>query len=234
MKKIKLLTGIFSLVFIQIFILSACKDKNTINAPQYEDFNSSNYVVFDITDVQNSVEDATLDKGMSFNQSFFDFGFMQQNADFKPGNGPLRGNPWFDRFDFRKHLGRIFHDLNLTDDQKLSIKGLMEIYHDSVKTYIDKFKAANQSIIDNANEQRKAIIADVKDSVITREEAKIKLDFLNRETRDKIENNPETQTIKADMCNLTKKLFDDISASFDADQLTKWNDFISKMPDPCK
>lgn len=234
MKNKKFHFGLLTLLVIPVFLFVACNQKDEINSPVKEDFNSSNYAVVDITDVLNGIEDASLNKDFTFNPTLFNYSFMNAGSDFRPGLKDMIGNIWFDRFDFGKHLGLILRRLNLSDDQKIAVKALMTTYHTNMKPLVQQFREANKDIVIDANAKRKAIVDDFKNGIITREEASAKLKELNQATHDKIANNPVTIEIKAKMCTERNNLLDGIASILNADQLTKWNDFVAKFPNPCK
>ena len=150
-----------------------------------------------------------------------------------PGNPGLRGMRWFDRYDFGKHLGLFFRQLNLTDDQKSAIRDLAKTFHDNMKPLVRQFYDANKTIIQDANAGRKATMDQVTAGTLTRAEAAVKIKDLNQATRDKINANPVSQTIKTAMCAERDKLFAGVKAKLQGDQITKWESWIAKIQDPC-
>ncbi|NJD21908.1 MAG: hypothetical protein FIA82_04475 [Melioribacter sp.] len=233
MKRFRSLLFITALITLPLIYFTACSNKDQVNEPNQINFDSPQFAVIDYFDAQNAIEDATLDKDMAINSDFAGYKFMNSMSNLTPGNPMLRGNPWLEKFDFGKHLGLFFKRLNLSDDQKIQLRNLMTKFHDDMKPLVQQFRDANADIIKAANEARKLIVEDLKAGTITRQEAAEKLKALNEETRDKIKNNPATQTIKESMCALRTTLFNDIASILTPDQLTKWNDFSSKIPNPC-
>ena len=233
MNKFKSLLFITALITLPLIYFTACSNKDQVNEPNQINFDSPKFAVIDFLDAENSVEDATLEKDMAVNSDFAGYKFMNSMSTMTPGNPKLRGNPWLEKFNFGKHLGLFFKKLNLSDDQKTQLRNLMTKFHDDMKPLVEQFRDANADIIKAANEARKLIVEDLKAGNLTRQEAAAKLKTLNEETRDKIKNNPATQTIKASMCALRTTLFNDIASILTADQLTKWNEFSSKIPNPC-
>jgi Spy/CpxP family protein refolding chaperone len=141
--------------------------------------------------------------------------------------------PWFDRFDFGKHLGLLFRQLNLTDDQKARVRDLAQPFQHNMKPLIQQFYDANKSIIQSANATRRSIMDDVKNGKITRDQASAKIRDLNQATRDQIKNNPSSQSIKASMCSERSSLLTGILAVLQGDQITKWNNWMARIQDPC-
>ncbi len=235
MKKFKSLLVIIALITLPLMYFSACSNKDQVNEPNQINFDSPQFAVIDFFDAQNAIEDATVDKDMVINGDFAGYKFMNSMNTLTPGNPMQRGNPWLEKFDFGKHLGLFFKRLNLSDEQKTQLRSLMTNFHNDMKPLVQQFRDANADIIKAANEERKLIVEDLKAGNITRQEAAAKLKALNEETRDKIKNNPASQTIKASMCVLRNSLFDSIVSKLNltADQLTKWNDFSSRIPNPC-
>ncbi len=233
MKRFKSLLFITALITLPLMYFTACSNKDQVNEPNQINFDSPQFAVIDYFDAQNAIEDATLDKDMVINGDFAGYKFMNSMSNLTPGNPMLRGNPWLERFDFGKHLGLFFRRLNLSDQQKSDLKAFMIKFHEDMKPLVQQFRDANAEIVKSANEARKLIVEDLKAGIITREEAAVKLKALNEETRDKIKNNPATQTIKTSMCALRTTLFNDIASILTADQLTKWETFSSKIPNPC-
>jgi Spy/CpxP family protein refolding chaperone len=215
------------------FTLSACSDRGNVNGPRQMSFDGAQFAIVDYGDVQNGIEDASTDADMSFNSTLLNYGFMDGDRPLLPGDPALRGMPWFDRFNFGKHLGFLFRQLNLTEDQKVHVRDLAKTFQQNMKPLIRQFYDANKSIISDANASRRAIMDDVKSGKITRDQAAAKIKDLNQATRDQIKNNPSSQSIKVLMCSERDKLFAGITAVLQGEQLTKWNDWIAKIQDPC-
>jgi len=233
MKHIKSILFLTALVVILLLNFTACNDRGDINSPQQQNFDSPQFAIIDYTDLQNALEDGTLDKDMTFNSTMMNYSFINMGMTFTPGNPMMKGNPWLANYDFTKQLGRIFRQLQLTDDQKTQIKGFMVTFHDSAKVQVKKFFDANKSIIDSANAQRRAIVKDLRDGKITREQSQTKLKDLNQKTRDLITANPVSQAVKQALCDLRTQLFQNIKSVLNSDQSTKWDSMIAKLKSPC-
>lgn len=214
-------------------VFTACNDRNNINGPRQLNFEIAQFAILDFTDVQNGIEDATTETDMTFNSVLLNYSVLGSDMPFGPMNPGMMGMRWFDRYDFGKHLGFFFRQLNLTDDQKVAVRDLAKTFHDNMRPLVRQFYDANKTIIQDANAKRKLIMDDVKAGKITREEAGLKIKDLNLATRELIKNNPDSQTIKASMCKERDKLFAGIKALLSGDQITKWNDWIAKIADPC-
>ncbi len=233
MKLFKSFLVVAVMLSLPLFYFSACSDKSEVNTPNQLNFESPQFAVIDFSDVLNGVEDATLDSDMTFDNSLANYSFMNSMNSFTTGNSMMNGNPWMMRFDFGKHLGLFFRGLKLTDAQKIQVKDFMIKFHDSMKPLVQQFKDANADIIAKANANRKAIVDSVKAGTLTREQAAAQLKTLNQATRDKINANPATIDIKAKMCATRTQLFEDIKGILVGDQLTKFENLIKLIKNPC-
>ncbi len=243
MKRFKSLLFITAIIALPLIYFTACSNKDQVNEPNQINFDSPQFAVIDYTDLMNGVEDATLDNDMTCDNSLYSYGFLrmssfvQGNVSGMMGGGMMSvaggGTNWITRFDFGKHLGLFFRRLNLSDQQKSDLKALMVKFHDDMKPLVQQFRDANADIIKATNIARKAILDQVKAGTMTREEAKTALKDLNDRTREQIKNNPATQTIKESMCALRATLFSDIASKLTGEQVTKWETFSSKIPNPC-
>jgi len=213
--------------------LPACHDRNNISGPRELNFEIAQFAIIDFSDVQNGIEDATIETDMAFNSTMLNYTVLGGDASFAPGNPGLIGMRWFDRYDFAKHLGFLFRQLNLTDDQKFALRDLAKTFHDNMKPLVRQFYDANKTIIQDANTSRKTIVDQVTAGTLTRAEAAVKIKDLNQATRDKISANPASQTIKSAMCAERGKLFAGVRGKLQGDQITKWDNWIAKIQNPC-
>jgi len=227
MSKIKLGIPVVALALLAFFTFNGCESNDEVTSPSVDNFDSPQYAIIDYTDVENGIEDATLEKGMVLNNTLFSYSFVQGNTHFRNGDGPLRGNPWFDRFNFAKHLGHVLRNLNLSDDQKTAIHEYIIAFHDAVKPLLEEFRETNKPIIEEANAQRELIIEDLKNGVITREQAREAIKSLNEETREKIKANAESLNLKENLCNERDILFNNIESVLTAEQLAQWEEALT-------
>lgn len=234
MKRFKSLLFLTVLIALPLIYFTACSDKSEVNGPNQINFDSPQFAIIDYFDVENAIEDGTIDKEIVINNNLIAYSFMNYMNPMTPGNPMLRGNPWLEKFDFGKHLGIFFRRLHLSDEQKIKSKELMVKFHNEMKPLVVEFKDANADIIKAANQARKLILEDLKVGKFTRELAASKLKALNEETRDKIKSNPKTVEVKTKMCDARANLFTEIVKILTPEQLEKWNNFSSKIPNPCK
>ncbi len=231
---------IFSLV--ALVLLVGCKGKgNNPVSPNMDSFSSSEYAVIDFNDLLNSVTGPTVDTPMECDNSMINYSFMSngQNAlmlggDMMMGPGRKGGMPgWIERFDYRKHLGRILRQLELSEEQRNSIKEFMVTFHTGMKPLAKEFSIAVREILREANQLRKEIIRRLRNGELTEEQARVELNALNNDTKDKIKNAPEVLRIKGEMCVLRTGLLGSIESVLTEAQKNKWNSWISEQADPC-
>lgn len=234
MKKTAVFPAFVFALLLPLLIFSGCTENGSVTEPQQTDYNSPQFVVIDVTDVNNAIQDATLESDMKVDESLYNYSFIDKAKDFKPGLKALIGILWMERFDFNKHLGFILRRLDLTDEQKAALKEYSKTYHETMKPLVKQYFDANKTIMEDAKAQRKLIMEDLKAGKLTREEARTKLKELNTATREKIAANPESVKIKEEMCKARDTYFNNIKSVLTADQLSKWNDFISKIKNPCQ
>jgi adenylate kinase family enzyme len=233
MKPSRAFIAMASLMIGVVAFFGGCNDHNSVNGPRQLNFEIAQFAIIDYGDVENGIEDATTENEMTFNSTMLNYSVMGGDMPFNPGNPGLRGMRWFDRFDFGKHLGFLFRQLNLADDQKTAVRDLAKAFHENMRPLVRQFYEANKTIIQDANAKRKAIVDDVKAGKLTREEAAAKIKDLNQVTRDQVSSNPASQRLKRVMCAEREKLFAGVKAVLRRDQIVKWNDWISKINDPC-
>ena len=229
MKKLRLL---LTLSLISFMVFTSCSNEE-VTAPAQLDFDSPQFAIIDINDLDLAVESLSLEKEMGMNPQLFNYTFLTLDGGLRAGNPNLNGNPWMQNFDLGKHLGRIFRILNLSNDQKLQVRELMKSYHDKNKLLVRKFHEANKAIVEQANIERKAILEQVKDGTLTRETAKPLLEEINKKIREAIASNPVSIEVKDELCKNNNDLMDSIKNILNEDQLIKWDEFKSRMKNPC-
>jgi hypothetical protein len=227
-------TTLFMVLCVGLAVLfTSCNDRHNVNGPQQLNFEIAQFAIIDYTDVQNGIEDATTESDMTFNSTLLNYSVLGGDAVFSPGSPGLIGMRWFDRYDFGKHLGLLFRQLNLSDGQKAALRDLAKTFHDNMKPLVRQFYDANKTIMQDANASRRAIMDQVTAGTLTRADAAVKIKDLNQATRDKINVNPASLSIKAAMCAERDKLFAGVRGTLQGDQIGKWDGWIATIPNPC-
>lgn len=128
-------------------------------------------------------------------------------------------------------LARILYALELDDAQKAQVKDFMIAFRDCHKNAMLALRQSEQEIIQPFNEQRRTILEQLKNGEITREEAQQQLMYLNLELRQQLQNNPERLVACEAMKECRRILLTSIEGILTPEQLVKWLDWISKLPD---
>lgn len=126
-------------------------------------------------------------------------------------------------------LSQIFKKLNLSADQKAQLKVFQDEHRECVRLAMQTLRETEREIIQTANEQRKAIMQQVKDSIITKEVAKVQLQELAAATRSELRNNPARAIAEAVLLECRNTFISNITAILTEEQLVKWNQFLERM-----
>lgn len=200
-----------------------CESQNGVNAD-----NNYEYLSIALPDAdfnRSDIEDATLDKDMTLVEREMCFREdREMNGKGNKGRMPIRQ---FHPF------ARIFGALQLTDDQKLSIRGFMADHFDCMKEALEALRLSERAIIQEANTARREIMQSFRNGDITREEARQQLNDLNAETRSALQNNPAREEARLAMCECILALYANIRAELDETQQTMWDRWVAAQNLPC-
>ncbi|MBU1100178.1 MAG: hypothetical protein KKA84_07215 [Bacteroidetes bacterium] len=217
------------------FMFVACDNGDDSLSPSTNsDLASADFAVLDYDDVIDGMIEPDIDNDPGFGQ-------FPPNPEFLMGDGigGRRGNPMMNNgqrprpHQRGRHLGEVFRHLNLSDDQLEAIKPFLEAHKVEMTALHEELKTATEDIMEYGREQRQAIVQQVKDGTITREEAKPLFEALGEEIRGMMDANEAAQTIKAEMCAAAETLFVNITSLFTEEQLELWNQWIADHPSPC-
>ena len=111
MKQSKILLGTAFLLSMMFFFFTGCNEKSEVNSPNQLNFDSPQFALIDFTDIDNAVEDATIDYPMTINSTLANYSFLNMGNGFAVGGPMMKGKLWLERFNFGKHLGLIFRRL---------------------------------------------------------------------------------------------------------------------------
>ena len=126
-------------------------------------------------------------------------------------------------------LSQFFKKLNLSADQKAQLRVFQDEHRECVRLAMQTLRETEREIIQTANEQRRAIVQQVKDSIITKEVAKVQLQELAAATRLELKNNPARAIAEAALLACRNTFISNISAILTEEQLVKWNQFLERM-----
>lgn len=203
------LIGIFTLA-VSMLGMSSCQNDNSPAGTdtKYESIVQTEYSVCEPDALLGTIQDAAIDTEM-----------LLMVPDIKPEPGKMMPPKGI------RDLGRIFVKLNLTVEQKESIRNLMTAHRDCEKSALIALRDAEMAIIRPANEARKAIIQNVKDSLITKEEARAAIQLLNQQTRQALQDSQARQIAFSALKDCRDTLIENIKALLTPEQLLIWNKF---------
>ena len=223
-----------SVIFISLLTFVACdKDSGSVSPEINADINNAEYAVLDYNDVINTFIPPDLNSDPGFGHFPPDSSGLRGNGmggrrgpgGFGPGNRGPGGNGL--------HIGAILKDLNLSEDQRSAIHSYIEAHRDTMQVLFEKFKAAASAILEYGHDQRQAIIEQVRNGELTREEAKPLFEALGEEIKSMLDNNETTSAIHQEMCAAREDLFNNIASVLTSDQLETWNQWVADHPGNC-
>lgn len=218
MKLNKLTVGLFAILMVSLmFSVSSCTKNPTdpIETGTYEE-------VFDFVSAGDYVEDISI-QGVSLENP------MALENEVTPAlveEGRLFGGRE-PQFTFRF----IFKQLQLTEEQLALVKVVMTDHRDCEKAARIAFHTAIAEIIADANVQRQTIIQQVKDSAITREEARELLRALNEETKANIEESGAVEELQAALKDCTETMIASMHEILDDNQDIIFDRWLEMMKD---
>lgn len=125
----------------------------------------------------------------------------------------------------RHPLSRLFHALQLTDDQKATARRLVAAHEDCVHTVLERLRASEDEILAPFREERAAIVAKVRAGELTREEARRLLRQLAIDAREALKANPLRERAHAALENCRTTFYRSLRAILTDEQaaiLDRW------------
>jgi hypothetical protein len=179
----------------------------------------------------NSVADLT---GGTLDQPF---ALVSEEADIRMCDGTGRENPpgMGNKREFMP-MARILRNLKLDEVQIELVKDIMANYRLCVKENVQSLRLAEKELLAPFNEQRRNIMMEFKNGLISREEAAAQLKLLNEQVRELLAN----QDFRVQACIAMKEcrrlMFEQIGATLTTqEQMDMWNRWVASQPDvPCE
>lgn len=135
----------------------------------------------------------------------------------------------------RRHMPfAIFRCLDLTEEQRTSIAGILSAGKDCPKSILDSLRSSEKPLIDAARAARKAVIDQVKAGTLTREEGRTQIQQINADLRAALESNPVREWAKAALAECQANIFAQIRDVLDATQQALWDQWVATGELPCK
>jgi Spy/CpxP family protein refolding chaperone len=221
MKKSSLVKIFISLILVAFI---GCNEKSDLSNNPAQNINETgDYYVLGLDDAMSSIDDATLEKNMGFTSDFASDNFLNDGRHKR--RGKFRGKGL--------RLGLVFHKMDLTEDQKDSVKIFFDENRDCISTPIQQFREAAKEIMEAKKLALDAIRDSVKAGELTREDAREKIKLINDQTREEIENNEACVEARDAMCACNTNMMENITSILDEDQFLIWTDWLSERPTPC-
>lgn len=164
-----------------------------------------------------------------------EFDIVREDLDYRYcENTSLYGKPDFKNKREFIPLARILKSLELTDAQKEQVKGFLFDFRLCMKDAISELRQSEREVLKPFNEQRKAVVDSYKSGSITREDAMSQLKVIGAAAKEALKANNFRNLACEAMKLCRKSLLDKIGAILEGEQLTKWNEWLAKLPDkPC-
>ncbi len=131
-------------------------------------------------------------------------------------------------------LAVIFQKLKLTAEQKAQVKIFMNQQRECTELAMKALRLSEKEIIQNGNIERKAIMLQLKDSLITKDSARTLLKALGESTRLALKNNPARDAAELAMKACRDTFIENVSGILTAEQLVKWNKFLENNAPPVR
>lgn len=213
----------FAMLFAALvlsFGLSSCqKNSDTPTDPNTGDAGIVNtaYIVLNAPDQAGSLIEGSETSECGLNASTPDaymMGKEMKDGPAKPGmNVPFM---------------RILRELKLTKDQMVTLDSLLKDYRKCEFESRKALRTAEMVIIKAANEQRKAIMDQLKAGTITKEEARTQLKALNLATRETLKNDPDVQAALAALKACQEAFFANVRGILTEAQQVIWDKYMAK------
>jgi hypothetical protein len=141
--------------------------------------------------------------------------------DMGKGCPPRKGGP-----KYRPMIGKVMREMKFTEAQIAQLKEFKLAHRDCIELAMQTWRDAVAPIMEKANADRKLIMDDLKNKVITRKEAGDKLKALNEAMRAEIDALGMKDTIKTAIDDCNKTLLDGIKAILTEEQLVIWEKYF--------
>jgi len=210
--------SIFALAIFSLVIVSCDKDN-----PISEDYDLTYSIATPTELVEVEVVDGTIDQDPMLNM-------VSANGDIedrvkKQGKCRPKIGKNIVRFDGQ------FRPLKLSDEQKTSVRALVQSHRECMKSARHAFIEANEEALTTAINARKEVIAQYKAGTITQDEAKASIKAINDNLRSTIASNGTKEEAKNAMISCFNTLDAGIELVLTAEQLEKWIELKSRRPD---
>ena len=223
MNNLKIKSSLMVILLMGVFGLASCDkmnnpvDDGSGNPPDFTPFSVVSYDATECDFHEGSLtEDINLEPIMPMGVDHMD----------------RRGKDDMRKDDKRPNTGFefIFRKLNLSTEQRDSMKVYFAAHKDCVSAWLTMLRDSQMEIIQAARTEQKAIMAAYKAGELTREEAGLELRALNASTKAALKDNPINELVQAGMKDCNDELIAKIKSQLTDEQLVIFEEWIARMP----
>ena len=210
---------VFAAILISVLALSmmqSCSSDNSVSST--DDNGIQAYNVYDYNFSSFDMQEASLDGDMGLD----DCQPMRPEFDGTRDKMPPHAKA-------RVFLGRVFREMNLTEEQRAEIRTLMQAHILCEMQWFRKLQAARQEILKTLNAERRAIMEKVKSGDLTRREAEPLIRELNAKAMEMLKNLPINEEAREGIILCREEFLVAVGGLLDEDQLVIWNSFLEKI-----
>ncbi len=199
----KKMMSLMMIAILGAFVIMSCnKGDNPVESDYDAVYDSYGFVSSDLDETE--VSDLSVEQPMGF----------------KNGPGPIKK---------MIPLKGILRKLELTDAQKEQVQVFNQQHKDCIEAAMTALRASERAIIEAANEERRAVLADLENEVITKEEARELMKEIALETKTALRENPLRESTKLAVKECIELFFENIGGILTEEQLVIWEEFLTKV-----
>ncbi|MDX9789878.1 MAG: hypothetical protein WCZ17_10610 [Candidatus Kapaibacterium sp.] len=211
----KYLKIVATLVFAVLFLQSCNSDKTTAGA--------------DLNDVGSLALYEYNFEVVDFREVGFESDYEIAEMEPMRPDAELREDRLPPQIKSRLQLGKVFNLMNLSDEQKSEIRGLVNNNRNCETRWMSRLHSSRENIIKQANETKRRILQQYRNEEITRSEANRKMNQLNMRVRNALHNNSVNAEVREGIKNCRNELFRNIAQLLDEEQLEVWTRFVRSI-----
>ncbi|MFN3306373.1 MAG: Spy/CpxP family protein refolding chaperone [Candidatus Kapaibacteriota bacterium] len=209
MKKLSVLSFAFAVVIIFSFL--ACNKLDNLTNPSSESFVYSAAIPYETEmNVPSELSEATFEKPAML--------LFPKDDPLYPER-PIR---------FMVPIGRILKELTLTEEQITQIREFMAEYRDCVKNALLPLRESERQIIQQANQERRTVMEQLKNGEIDRQTAMEQIRQINQRTREALINNSVREQALQQLKQCWETLIANIRSILTPEQQALFDELLAK------
>lgn len=215
MKLFKVFAAIM-IPLLALLLMQSCSSDNSVSST--DDNGIQDYNVYDYNFSSFDMHEASLDDDMDLDECQP----MRPEFDGMRDKMPPHAKA-------RMFLGRVFREMNLTEEQRAEIRTLMQSHILCEMQWFRKLQAARQEILTTLNAERRAIMEKVKNGDLTRRQAEPLIRQLNARAMEMIKNLPINEEAREGIILCRETFLDAVGGLLIEEQLVIWNSFLENI-----